>query len=265
MLRVNNEKYDVIHENFDGFFEQRARHLTEPQKNSLPRKLMVKLFRRGGRITTNMNSNKLTVLEKIFVLFKAFKSRWFIVVEDESGGGYEEWVEFKKQTKKKELSETNANRNILEGHFFLANKELSDAFSYVNEICTSLAYGYLIGAKNSKGIAQWRKERQYIARFIVNYEAQKKRITVNMGITLPEWYVLVYIYNDKEVQSSSLHKDIFKYSFGSSATQIKRAVVALQDKGMVVKTGKTKGSTIKITAQGSDYVNQIMSKYIINC
>lgn len=265
MLRVNNEKYDVISENFDGYFEQRTNKITEPQKTLLPRKLMIKLFRKGGRITNTLNTNKLNFIEKLYVLFRAFKSRWFIVVEDENGGSYEDWLEFKKQVKKKELSEGNAQRTINEGHFFLANKELSDGFSYINELCAAPAYNYLIGAKNSKGIAEWRKQRKYIAKFIVNYEGQKKRFLVNMGILLPEWYILVYVYSGEEVLSSSVYKDIFKYSFSASSAQIKKGLGTLQAKGFIVKKGNTKGATIKITAAGSDIVNQIVSKYIVNC
>lgn len=265
MLRVNNEKYDVIHENFDGYFEQRATKLTEQQKSLLPRKLMVKLYKRGGKITNNLNTSKLNFLEKLYVLFKMFKSRWYIVVEDENGGGFDEWNIFKKAIKKNELSQGNIERTVNEGHFFLANKEVCDAFSYINELCVSPSYNYLIGAKNSKGIAQWRKERRYIAKFIENYESQKKRFLINYNLQLAEWYILVSLYNDVQMLSSQLYKDVFKYSFGASHIQFKRAMISLQDKKMVVKYGNTRGSTIKITPTGSDMVNQIVSKYIVNC
>lgn len=175
-LRVNNEKYDVIHENFDGFFEQRVTKLTEQQKSLLPRKLMVKLYKKGGRITNFLNTSRLNFLEKLYVLFKMFKCRWYIVVEDENGGDFEDWENFRKSVKKKELSENNASRLVNEGHFFLANSEVCDSFSYMNEICTSPAYNYLIGAKNNVGIAKWKREVYYITNFISNYDSRKKNI-----------------------------------------------------------------------------------------
>lgn len=263
-LRVNNEKYDVIHENFDGFFEQRVRNLTEQQKSILPRKLMIKLYRKGGRISNLLNTSKLNFLEKLYVLFKIFRSRWYIVVEDESGGGFDEWNDFKKAVKKNEISEGNSSRLVNEGHFFLANAEVCDAFSYINKLCTSPAYGYLVGAKNNVGIAKWKSEMQYIVGFLGNYEARKKAFLINSGLKLPEWYILVHIYNKGDVPTSNIYKEVFKYAFSASATQIKTAFGSLQDKKMIVKQGYTKGATIRITPFGVDTIHQIMSKYIVD-
>lgn len=264
MLRVNNEKYDVIHENFDGYFEQRATKLTEQQKSLLPRKLMVKLYKKGGRISNALNTSKLNFLEKVYILFKMFKSRWYIVVEDENGGSLEDWENLRKAVKKREVSENNNNRVVNEGHFFLANKETCDAFSYINEICTSPAYGYLVGAKNNTGIAKWKREVYYITSFISNYESIKKMFLINTGLKLPEWYVLVYIYDKKNVLTVGIYKEVYKQAFSASPTQIKTALGTLQDKKMIVKQGYTKGATINITEYGKDVVNKILSKYIIN-
>lgn len=265
MLRANNEKYDVICEGFDGYFEQRASQLTEPQKTSLPRKLMIKLFRKGGMITTNLNTNKLNILEKIFVLFRAFKARWYLIIEDENGTLMEDLPEIKKAIKKKELTTESAQWLLNKGAFILGSKEICDTFSFLNEVSVTPAYNYLVGAKNKpKNIVLWKQQRDYIARFLENYEAQKKRFLINMGISLPEWYILVHIYNDKEVLSSRIYKEVFKYAYGANATQIKTALSGLQSKGYIVKKGVTKGATIKITAMGSDIVNQIVSKYLIN-
>ena len=264
MLRVNNEKYDVIHENFDGYFEQRVTKLTEQQKSLLPRKLMIKLYRRGGKITNSLNTSKLNFLEKIYILFRMFKSRWYIVVEDENGGSLEDWENFRKAVKKKEISENNGNRLVNEGHFFLANKETCDAFSYLNELCTSPAYGYLVKAKNNTGIAKWKREANYITHFLSSYENKKKSFLINTGLKLPEWYVLVHIYDKNDVPTTGIYKEVYKHSFSASPTQIKTAFGSLQDKKMITKQGYTKGATINITEYGKEVVNNILTKYIIN-
>jgi len=264
MLRVNNEKYDVICENFDGYFEQRASRMTEQQKAALPKKLMVKLYRKGGKMTNNLNPHKLNFLEKLYVLFKGFKTRWFIVVQDENVIDDDDWDKWKELAKKGEITESNAQRLVNQGMFVLGCNEMVDGFSFLNDNSAAPVYKYLIKAKNSKGVAEYRQERDYITSFLTAYESNKKKFLINTGITLAEWYILVHIYTQGEVLCSTIYKDVFKYAFGGSKQSIKNSFGAIQSKGYAVKKGYTKGATIKITPMGRDLVNQILSKYIIN-
>lgn len=274
-------KFDVICENFDLFFENKSLDLSERQKEEIPRELLFKMFRRGGQFKSKSTS-KLSFITKLYILWRVLKKRWFIVIEDADNGlSVDQFVRLKEMQEDEMPDSHSAETLLTPGTFVLADKELTNAFSYLNHLSTSNAYNYLIKTKNSflaqnqKGttseyecttfpIREWRNQVIEVAKFLSHYESVKKNFVMGSSILIPEWLVLIALYNGNEVISSQLYRSVYKYAYSSSAPQIKRAFVSLQNQGLIEKKGFKKGATIKITPLGVDKVNNILSKYVIN-
>lgn len=259
--------FDIASDNFDYFFEKEVGLMGENQKELLPKELLYKVFSKGQRVNTK-STRKLSFLSKIFILFKALRKRVIIIVEDDANGmDEEEFFKWKKLTSKQNYGEDNASQLISQAAFILGNKELCDTFHRLNNLSVSPAYSYLINSKNKDYTKpnQWLNAMNYINRFLSNYESNRKKIAMQAGLSMAEWLVLIHIYHGKEVLSSSLYKEYYKYSYNTSATKLKGSYSNLQTRGFIEKIGVTNGAKIKITALGRDKVNEIMAKFVVNC
>lgn len=258
---------DIECQAFDLFFANEIENISPSAKSDIPRDLAFKMFRGGGKFNSKSTS-KLGFIAKLFILWKCLNKRWWIVVEDEARGMTPgQFMDMRKAYKKKEYGIDQAQVLLSSGSLILANKELSDTFSYLNRLSLSAPYNYLIKAKNRQvnGSEQWNKHMRYICSVFAWYEANKKGWTSNMKISIPEWLILVYLYHGREVQGSPIYKEFYKRAFQSSPTKIKRCFGVLQQKGYIQKTGTTKDAKLSITASGSDIVNEILTKYALNC
>lgn len=264
---ADKTKWDVDNENFNHFFAKEAALMTEKQRFLLPKELYFKLFKRGGAVDTDSNY-KLSFLAKIFILIKALRKRVTILIEDENGMNEEQFFAYRKQLAKCEYKVSSAEGLITDSIFVLANKDVMDTFSRLNNLSVSPAYNYLIKSKNSLRLkskqSDYITEVNYIAKVISYYESNRKRITMQMGIDFSEWLVLIHIFHGGAVISSSIYKSWYKYSYNSSSTKIKKAFGTLQIRGYIQKIGTSKGAKIEITALGRDKVCEIMDKFVVN-
>lgn len=262
-----NPQFDILCENFDLFFEKELEKITEPQKKLLPEELVYRIINKGG-VVHSKSTRKLSFLSKLFILFKALNKRCIIIIEDEEKGvTEEEFFKLKKKIVKHDFGESNASELVTHLTFVLGNKELIDGYHLLSLMSASPAYNYLVRSKNkdySKG-AEWLTAMNYISRFVSNYEANRKRIAMQTGLTMADWLVLIYLYHGNLVKSSAIYKDFYKYSYNSSASKIKGSFRLLQDRKYVEKVGSTKLAKIRITALGRDKVNEVMAKFVVNC
>lgn len=262
-----NLNFDIDSVNFDTFFEKEVSAMTENQKEQLPQNLLIKIFTRGHTVNSK-GTYKLGFLAKLFILFKALKKRCIIIVEDEENGlTEEEYFKWKKATAKQNYSEVNAGKLITSASFVLGNKELCEAYHRLNGLSGSSAYKYLTNTKNKDYTkpAQWLASMNYVNRFLTHYEANRKRITLNTGLTMADWLVLIHLYHGNLVPSSPIYKEWYRFSFNSSASKIKMAFSLLKQRGYVEKVGVSKAAKIRITALGKDKVNEVLKKYVVNC
>lgn len=260
-------RIDLNSPNFDLFFAQEFKHKITPQgKEGLPRDIAFKIFRKGDEFNPK-NTSRLSFMERMFVMWKALKKRWWIVVEDDERGlGMSdfcaEWQEQKKAPRSTEFSES--------AHFILCSKEVGNVFAYLNELANGPAYNYALKSKNNfpnipNPAAEHAKRSEYLCRFLAHYEGNKKKMVAEMSISIPEFLVLLYLYYNKEVQGGVLYNDIFKRAYQSSPTKIKAAFRTLQFRGLIDKKGETRWSILNITPLGKDLINSILTKYIVNC
>lgn len=265
---MGKTRIELSCENFDHFFVKLLPQITSERRAELPLDISMKIFRRNESPKDN---NKLGFVAKMFVLCKALRKRWFIVVEDdESGISVEKFIELREKSKKgftgyDELSE----RIICEGTFVLADKELVEALSALNVASMSPMYNYLVKSKNSKiknEVKEQKKGYSYLCRFLANYKHIEKRMLNDNSTMMPEWLVLIHLYANQgtEVVSSTIHKDVFKNAYHSSPAKIKKAFGVLQEKKYIDKIGERKGTKFKINPMGVSFVNGILDRYAMN-
>lgn len=258
---------DIQVENFDYYFLKEMDEITQAGKEAIPKDIFFKIFDFKGMFRNGVLS-KLSFLTKLYILWRSFGKRWFIVIEDERTGlGLEDFKEYQKSIKKRDYSVSRSGEMITEGHFFLGNKELGDSLQFLNNVSASPAYNYLIKGKNkldSKS-SEWSDQMNYVAKFLTHYESSRKKFVAATGVSIPEWYVLLSLFHGKEMVGATLYKETFKKAYQSSPGKIKAAFGTLQSKGYIQKVGLTKGSTLKITPLGRTVVIGILDKNALNC
>lgn len=260
-------KFDISSANFDNYFAIQSAGLGEAQKESLPKEIVYKLFRKGGKPNTNSTS-KLSFLAKVFILIKALRKRVIVLIEDDVNGMDEEqYFKYKKLLKKNDLSIENAKELVSDVTFVLANKEIIDTYAAQNLLSVSKAYSYVTKAKNmpDNKIAVWSKEMAYMCRFLSFYESNRKRISTQTGLTFADWLILIHIYDGNEYEGAPIYKHWYRYSCNSSQNKMKVALSTLQDRGYISKNGKTFKAKYNITEFGRSKVSQVLNKYALNC
>lgn len=259
-------KFDISHENFDQYFANQVMNMTDEEKAVLPKELQFKLFRKGG-VFNAKSTNKLTFLQRLYVLAKARKKRVVIMVEDEENGlSEEDFVDWKKGMRREELSDLFAEKLQGQSEFFLADSELFKTFAYLNRVSVSPAYNYVSRIKNlSKNkVKEFQQQSNYVLKFISNYEAQKKKIVMQQGLSLAELYILFYLYDGIPKLASAVYTDKYKYAYNASKSQMHSAFRTLQQRGFVDKIGDRKGAKLRITVSGNAMAQDILQKYFIN-
>ena len=256
---------DISSENFDSFLINNAKNAHANAKEELPIDFSFKLYKAGGKLNQKFAA-KLNVLQKLYVLWKALGKRVYIVIEDENQGitpgGF---MEVLKANKKRDYGSERVKEFVGDANFVLADKQLSDAISYLNNLCHSPAYRYLSRVKNQpvNQTTQYREQMSYVAKFLAFYESNKKKWVLETGVTIPEFFVLLYTYHGREVLGSEMYRSFYKRSYQSSPAKIKTAFGSLQHKGYLRKTGIGRGALLSITALGVDLMNGILTKYAI--
>ena len=259
-------RFDVDCDNLSLYFADEIEKISPQSKSELPKDISFKLFRGGGKFNSNSTS-KLGFLAKLYVLWKALNKRWWIVIEDEDRGMTPgQFMELRKAYRNRDYGVEKANTLVMSGTFVMADKELSQCFAYLNRLSTSPAYNYLIKGKNKATCpaAEWSKQMAYICSFLVAYEKNKKSWVSTYNVSIPEWLVLIYLYNGNEIVGSPIYKEVFKRAYQSSPTKLRNCFSTLQNKKLIQKTGTGKGAKISITALGKDTVDSILTKYALN-
>lgn len=266
---ADKTKFDICVDNLDLYFANQLCSITPQAKEGLPKDVQFKLFRKGGEVDSNSTS-KLSFIAKLYVLWKSLRKNIFIVVEgdDVNGLSTEDFVNLKQAIKARDYGVDRNNQYVIpQATFVTGSKDLVESLAYLNNLCSSPAYKYLLRGKNHvpNKTEQNTEATQYICRFLSHYEANRKKIGFESGINISEWMILIALYHGNEIDSSLLWRTKYKYSFNSSKTKIKLAVGSLQRRGYIVKYGVTFKAKLQITSLGISACNDILQKYCVNC
>lgn len=258
-------RFDLINENFDNYFANRMMEVTEFGKARIPPYLNVKLWKGDG--TFNLKSlPRLNALVRLWLLQKSLNKKVYIIIEDEKGLSDEDFFKWKSGLMSQKESIELAEIFDTQANFFLGDKELCRTLSYLNQMSVSSAYNYVSKIKNipKNKVQEFRKECQYVADFLANFESKKKRMVTEQNLNIAEFYTLLALYNGKPMLASSIYTEKFKSAYVASRIQIQRGFITLQNCGYIEKIGFRKGAKFKITAAGMGKVDDIMRQYFIN-
>jgi|ERR1700743_3834280 len=259
-------QFSIENQNFDQYFDKELVNLTPEIKDGLPRDVLYKLFRKGG-VYNSKSTSRLSFLAKLYILCRCLKKRWYLVVEDEELGlKVDQFKDIPRMIREREYGTDNAEDLMNQGGFILASRELCDTFHFLNRLSTGPAYNYLTRAKNmpQNPVNEADKKDQYVVAALMAYESTKKSVVAQMGLNMPELYVLMFLYPGNEVLGSVLYKDKLKMAYQSSPAKIKLAFGSLQVKGYIRKYGDRTGARLQITAAGKDILRTVMHKYWLN-
>lgn len=261
---MSKTKFDIDCENFDLYFASQLPSISQPAKEGLPKDVRYKIFHGGDG--NPKNTSKLGFFSKLYILWRCLRKRWWLIIEDEETGlSIEQFFELKAAIKKRDMGVPRAEGLTSVGTFVTGSKELCETMNYLNQLSASGAYNYLLRGKNKlpNKTAEFRRQMNYIIRFLAGYEAAKKQFVEDFELRMPEFLVLFYTYNGKEVLGSIMYNEFYKRAYQSSPTKIKLAFSTLQQKGYLKKTGDGRGAKLSITPLGVEIVNRLLDKYIV--
>ena len=262
-------KLDIVSENFDQFFTKIASGMGVEEKAQLPSSLLSILkFHRGA--LSNKSLIRLGFLGKIFILFKALRRRVFILVEGTESEGamsVKDFADYRASAKEKDFGEGAARQLLSNGHFVLGGKQLMDGIDYLNHLSSGPAYHFLTRLKNGNknSLNEWITQRDYVVRFILTWESNKKKWIREYGISMAEFLVLMYTYNGKDVTGSEMYNRELVNAHYSSGGAIREALSSLKNRGYLHKEGVSFGTKYRITPLGKHAVNEIFDKYALRC
>lgn len=256
-------KFDFQAENFRRFFDYKAAQMTPAQKENLPTELLARIFRRDGKVTTKY----LSFLQQLYVLSQAKLSNVFVFIEDvDNGIGMEEFMKFKKKQNGRKFDFEQSEQYLAKGVMTLINKDVAEYITHLNSISLSGAMNYslkLKGTPKSK-VPDREAEFTYFTSLLATYEGNKKKMVRRDQLSIPEWYVLLYLADGEEKSGALIYQHKFADAYNSSRIQILNAFKKLTGLGLISKFGKTKKATYKITYLGKSKVSDIIKKYIFN-
>lgn len=243
------------------FLEEMGR-ATPSQRERMPAGMAVKVFKKSGLVTTK----RLHFLQQLYILQLCLNKKIFIVVEGEGDGmGVEDFERHKKDMKKSQYPSAEAGVFLSTGTMVVGNKELIEWMGYLNNYFVGPAMNYALKLKNSQPVkfGSYLKEMVYFMSVLANYEGNKKKIIRHAGVTIPDWYVLMYLYDGKEKRAPDVYDRFYKDAINASRKQIMDSFKKNVHNGNVQAIGKAKATVYKITALGKSVVNDIVHKYII--
>lgn len=256
---------DIYNENFNHFFTEKLNAMTDEQRIVLPQELSFKIFKYGNIASAGL----LNFNEKMWMLSNVFNCQLTIVVEDaDNGMDIKDYVASQKVQRG-----TKNNGDLLEAMkthaaFALGNKELMNSLMYMAHVCCSNVYQlvkkYTPNAdhpKNTKfidGKMAFTKTLQ----FLKNYEANKRRITETYGITMPEWYALMY-FAIGEGFAKDFYKKDFVYSYNSSMINLHKGMLRMYSMGYLIKRKVGIKDKYSISSKGMDLLDKIFNNLLL--
>lgn len=258
--------FNIETDNFELYFEKQLATITEAGREAIPKELSL-MFHADGSLRHTF-IRKMDYQAKLWVLWRCLKKRvWIVVENEETGIGLEEFTKLREAVKRRDYGAKKANELTVRAEFFTGNKELGDMFDYLRQLSASPAYNYLNKYKNFKPTKTGThvREMNYIVRFLRHFDSNKKKFVIENHLSVPEWYVLISLYDQEFALGAKIYNDTFKKAYHSSPRKIKLAFRTLQTRGYILKHGVNKGARFQITPMGRDLVNSILVKYVLNC
>jgi hypothetical protein len=261
-------RYDIISQNFDLFFGKKLAEMTEGQKEMLDKILLRKAF--GGK---SGKENYLNFLEKAFILGTVYNEAIYILIANR-GDAENALTPASFVTAAKALKgDKGAMGELVEevqetGTFVVSTRELFDTVGTMNLACVSDLYRLTLPLASrkirpNKEVDAYHTSMKFLIQFLSNYEGNKKRFETDYGLTMSDWYAMLYFY-DKEKVGSGFYKDGFLLSVQSNLSTKKRALTHLSKMGYLFTRGKTNRKMYRLSPKGLHVMQQIFDRIVFN-
>lgn len=262
-------RYDVYNPNLDIMLTELVQEMTEVQRINLPKDITNKLFRRG-----NLSIGNLRINEKMYLLSSVFKRQVAIVVsgkpDSQEGVNPVDFTKMLKASKGKASTLEVAEELYTEGVFVIGDKDLMESIGFSRLICCTDIWRTVIPAVRRKPklgkITKFEEHRRAFKSIVAmygNYESNKRRITMDFGFSMPEWYAMLHFY-DSEKKGTSFYADRFKLSLAASRSNMKNALTRLVRDGYLSARGGTLKRLYTLTAKGEEAMLNIFDKIVLN-
>lgn len=261
-------KWDVESPNFDRLFFSELEKINEEQMGRLPNELAFKVFKEGGPEIKGLN-----FLQKLYIWNVAFRRPIMIVIdgegEDERVLSIDDFTTALKAERGQVKARVVGEDLWSTASFVSGGNDLVQALGFQQLVCATDIHKVVAplakrgGQMKLSRFEEWRMSMNYLVKMQANYEANKRRMVMDFGITAPEWYALIHFY-DGEKSGSSFYKDRFKYALQCSTTNMKKALTKLCSYQFLYTRGKTKKKLYSISPSGRDMVHKIFDKLFFN-
>ena len=114
-------RFNAECDNLNMYFAHQLSKITEEGKDRLPKEILVRLFRKGEEASKSAVS-KMGFLEKLYVLVRALKGEWLILVKDDRGMSVDQFNHLKEKLFKKSGTIEDAEMLFSTGEFVLAER-----------------------------------------------------------------------------------------------------------------------------------------------
>lgn len=256
---------EIYNENFNHFFTEKLNSITIEQKQKIPNDLAFKIYSRGNEAS----ARKLNFNEKMWLLEVVFGLNVTITVEDPINGL--ETKDYNAARKAQRGSLTNGELlDVLKikSVFVIGGKQLMESILYMSHVTTTGIYQlvkkYIPNAGHEKNM-KFEDQRKAFAntlRFLKHYEANKRRIASDYGLSMPEWYALIYFAIGESFAVDFYKKD-FLYSYNSSSINLHKAITRLYNNGYLLRKQIAKKHKYTVSSKGIDTLNRIFDNILL--
>lgn len=257
-------QFDIRSENWEGYFNYLVKQMSMEQRSKIPDNLKRKLI---SQTNGKLRPDKLSFVETLFLMTRAFDKKWYIVVEntgEDDVVSKAHFDEYKRQITYNEMSGSEPDKILRGGAFILGDRDLMRCLFHMNDMCVSGAYNYALKLRNAtpKNIYKDKKALFYFVNLLLYFDGNKRRIIREFNISMAEMYCLFYLYDGVQKKISPLYEEILPNALAVNKASLLRALKSVVDKKYVERYGTGQHTNYSITSFGISIVNDILVKHV---
>lgn len=260
------KQIDLYNEQFNYYFTERLNNITPKELALLPKDLAFKIYKGG----VEGSAERLSFQEMMWILSVVFTKNITIMVEDrENGVNMVDFGKANRASRGKIVNGELLEDMRIKASFVIADRELMAASLYMNHVSTSNIYSLIktvipnVNHSKNQKFVQARRDMNLILTMLTNYEATKRRIAMDYGLTMPMWYALLYFSTGEKLGASFYSNDAFKYAYSSNRLTMHKDMKYMEDHGYLLRRGEKLKYRYTLTSAGLNLLSRIMDNIVL--
>jgi hypothetical protein len=261
-------KYDIYNPNLDLYLENLIDNMSEEQRKQIPIELIRKCFKKGKPNVSALRFGEAAYLASaifeipVYVVFGGTNKEVSVLSENILKKAHKVYAE------KASLGGVSEDLHTLAG-FVVGDKNVMEALAMVRLASCTDFYKQVIPIIKRKPKAtvtrfeEHRSAYRKMVKLMVSYESKKRKIFLDFGFSQPEWYALLFFF-DNEKKGFAFYGETFKFAIASSVTNMRKALSSLVKKGILSTRGGSKRRTYILTSKGEKAMMEIFEKVIMD-